>query len=87
MSFEGQQVQGSANIVQKLQNVGQVSHSVRTTDIQPSTTNTALLIFVTGLVQVGNDNPIHFSEMFQLVSTGANQYYVHNIVFRLCYGQ
>jgi hypothetical protein len=46
----------------------------------------ALVIFVTGSIQIGGDNPLHFCEFFQLVSTGPGQYYVHNDVFRLNYG-
>lgn len=86
MTFEGQQFQGTDAIIGKLKGVGQVRHQVKSTDIQPSATQSAILIFVTGSVQIGGDNPLHFCEMFQLVSTGPNQYYVHNDVFRLNYG-
>mmetsp|Transcript_10881 Transcript_10881/g.19541 ORF Transcript_10881/g.19541 Transcript_10881/m.19541 type:complete len:122 (-) Transcript_10881:926-1291(-) len=86
LTFEGQQVQGSANIINKLKSVGQVKHSVKTTDIQPSANPNAIVIFVTGAVQIGGDNPLHFCEFFHLVGTGPGQYYVHNDVFRLNYG-
>jgi hypothetical protein len=55
-------------------------------DMQPSNNPSALVIFVTGSIQIGGDNPLHFCEFFQLVSTGPGQYYVHNDVFRLNYG-
>jgi len=92
MTFEGQPFQGAEAIVGKLRSVGQVKHTVKSTDIQPSlsgATGPAILIFVTGGVQIGGDNPLHYCEMFQLVPTGAQQpgsYYVHNCVFRLNYG-
>lgn len=86
MTFEGQQFGGSAAIVGKLQQVGQVKHTMKSMDVQPSTTASAILIFVTGTILIGGDNPLHFCEMFQLVSTGPQAYYVHNDVFRLNYG-
>jgi len=64
-----------------------VTHTVKTIDVQPSCTPSAIMIFVTGSVQIGGEtNPLHFCEMFQLVSTGPGAYYVHNDVFRLNYG-
>ena len=86
MTFEGQQFQGAQAIVQKLASVGQVSHQIKSTDVQPSTSDSAILIFVTGSIAIGGDNPLHFCEFFQLVSTGPGQYYVHNDIFRLNYG-
>ena len=55
-------------------------------DMQPSNNPSALMIFITGSIQIGGDNPLHFCEFFHLVSTGPGQYYVHNDVFRLNYG-
>jgi hypothetical protein len=86
LTFEGQQVQGSEAIIAKLRGVGQVKHQVKTTDIQPSNDPNAIVIFVTGAIQIGGDNPLHFCEFFHLVGTGPGQYYVHNDVFRLNYG-
>lgn len=86
LTFEGQQVQGSPAIINKLKSVGQVKHSVKTTDIQPSSNPNAIVIFVTGAIQIGGDNPLHFCEFFHLVGTAPGQYYVHNDVFRLNYG-
>lgn len=77
---------GSDKIIAKLASVGQVSHQIKSMDVQPSQSPQALVIFVTGSVKIGGDNPLHFCEFFQLVSTGPNQYYVHNDVFRLNYG-
>jgi hypothetical protein len=86
MTFEGQSFQGPQNIITKLKGVGQVQHQIKSMDVQPSTTPSALIIFVTGTIKIGGDNPLHFCEFFQLVSTGTNQYYVHNSVMRLNYG-
>jgi hypothetical protein len=69
MSFEGQQFQGPENIINKLKGTGQVQHTVKSTDVQPSSNPNAILIFVTGSIKIGGDNPLHFCEMFQLVST------------------
>lgn len=87
LTFEGQQVGGSAAaIIDKLRSVGAVTHSVKTTDVQPSSNPNAIIIFVTGAIKIGGDNPLHFCEFFHLVSTAPGQYYVHNDVFRLNYG-
>jgi len=51
-----------------------------------STSNSALLIFVTGQLKLPDQaNFLLFSHLFQLVATGPGQYYVHNEVFRLNY--
>jgi hypothetical protein len=87
LTFEGKPFQGADSIVEKFAGLGQVSHTVKSTDIQPSTTSNAILIFTTGSVVVGGEaNPLHFCEFFQLVGTGPGQYYVHNQIFRLNYG-
>lgn len=86
MTFEGQQFQGGAAIVQKLKTVGNVVHAVSSSDVQPSCSPSSILIFVTGTIRIGGDNPLHFCELFQLVATGPGAYYVHNAIFRLNYG-
>ncbi len=86
LTFEGTQVSGAENIMAKLSSVGQVKHEVKCMDVQPSSSNNAIIIFVTGNIKIGGDNALHFCEMFQLVSTGPGAYYVHNDVFRLNYG-
>ena len=87
LTFEGNQIQGSQQIMAKLKSFGQVKHTVKGMDVQPSVNGAnAILIFVTGVVQIGGGNPLHFCEMFQLVSTAPGAYYVHNDVFRLNYG-
>jgi hypothetical protein len=87
LTFEGQQVQGADAIIQKYQAIGQLTHQIKSTDVQPSNDPNSVLIFVTGSVKIGGDNPLHFCEMFALCSSGGpGQYYVHNDVFRLNYG-
>ena len=88
LTFEGEQFQGSEAIIGKLRQVGQVVHEVKTMEVQPSPGGQAMVIFVTGSIKIGGPtaNPLHFCEVFQLVSTGPNAYYVHNDMFRLNYG-
>lgn len=88
LTFEGEQFQGPENIINKLRQVGKVVHTVKSMDVQPSAAGNAIVIFVTGNVRIGdpNANPLHFCEMFQLISTGPGAYYVHNDIFRLNYG-
>jgi hypothetical protein len=86
LTFEGQQLSGAEAIMGKLRSVGPVKHDIKSMDVQPSSSSNAIVIFVTGGIKIGGDNPLHFCEMFQLVSTGPGAYYVHNDVFRLNYG-
>ena len=86
MTFEGNQIQGAENIVNKFKSLGQVSYSTKTVEVQPSVNENALLIFVTGACKIGGDNPLHYTQLFQLVSNAPGQYYVHNTFFRLNYG-
>jgi len=87
LTFEGQQFQGSEAIIGKLRQIGKCTHVVKSMDVQPSSSPSAILIFVTGSVTIGDgQNPLHFCEMFQLASTGPGAYYVHNDIFRLNYG-
>jgi len=64
-----------------------VQHKVTTLDAQPSSPNVAsLLVSVTGLLLVDDsENPLNFSQVFQLIPDGTT-YYVFNDIFRLNYG-
>ncbi|GMH64300.1 hypothetical protein TL16_g04063, partial [Triparma laevis f. inornata] len=86
LTFEGNMVTGGDAIAAKFQQIGQVKHNMKGMDVQPGQSNNCLIIFVTGSVQIGGDNPLHFCHFFQLVSTGPGAYYVHNEIFRLNYG-
>mmetsp|Transcript_965 Transcript_965/g.1230 ORF Transcript_965/g.1230 Transcript_965/m.1230 type:complete len:89 (-) Transcript_965:599-865(-) len=86
LTFEGNQVGGKDAIMGKLKSIGTVKHEIKSMDVQPSSNQSAIIIFVTGSIRIGGDNPLHFCEFFQLVSTGPGAYYVHNDVFRLNYG-
>ena len=88
MTFEGNQIMGQQAIMEKVKSLGQVKHTVKTMDIQPSLDGQSIVIFVTGHIAIGdpNANPLHFSEFFFLVPSSPGQYYVHNDVFRLNYG-
>jgi len=86
LTFEGQQFMGAEAIIGKLKGVGQVTHEIKSFDVQPSNNPNAIIVFVTGQVKISGGNPLHFCEMFQLCSTGPGAYYVHNDIFRLNYG-
>ena len=70
LTFEGEQFKGSQAIVEKLTKVGRVQHDVKSMDVQPSQNPSAIIIFVTGTLRIDGGNPLHFCEVFQLVSTG-----------------
>eukprot|EP00555_Chaetoceros_dichaeta_P006702 CAMPEP_0198270146 /NCGR_PEP_ID=MMETSP1447-20131203/43949_1 /TAXON_ID=420782 /ORGANISM="Chaetoceros dichaeta, Strain CCMP1751" /LENGTH=121 /DNA_ID=CAMNT_0043962033 /DNA_START=57 /DNA_END=422 /DNA_ORIENTATION=+ len=86
LTFEGTQHVGMQAIMEKLKGIGAVKHTIKSTDLQPSASSNAIIVFVTGSIQIGGDNALHFCESFQLVSTAPGAYYVHNDIFRLNYG-
>ena len=88
LSFEGQKIQGSHNIVAKLTSLPfqQCQHSITTVDSQPSGVNAAMLVFVSGNLQLaGEQHSLKFSQMFHLIPTPQGSYYVLNDIFRLNY--
>ncbi|GAB1203327.1 hypothetical protein APSETT445_001962 [Aspergillus pseudonomiae] len=64
-----------------------VSHQVSTLDSQPSNENGGILVMVTGVLLVDEEQtPMKFSQTFQLSPDGAGSYYVFNDIFRLVFG-
>uniref|UniRef100_A0A0R0F284 NTF2 domain-containing protein n=1 Tax=Glycine max TaxID=3847 RepID=A0A0R0F284_SOYBN len=61
-------------------------HSITTVDSQPSAVNSAMLVFVSGNLQLaGEQHSLKFSQMFHLIPTPQGSYYVLNDIFRLNY--
>jgi len=89
LSWEGTPIQGVTSIVEKLTTLpfSKVHHKVTTLDAQPSNPSVAsLIVSVTGLLLVDDSqNPLQFSQVFQLIPDGTG-YYVFNDIFRLNYG-
>ena len=87
LTFEGQKIQGSQNIVAKLTGLPfqQCKHNITTVDCQPSGPAGGMLVFVSGNLQLaGEQHALKFSQMFHLISNQGN-YYVFNDIFRLNY--
>eukprot|EP00518_Triparma_eleuthera_P005160 CAMPEP_0182464486 /NCGR_PEP_ID=MMETSP1319-20130603/8673_1 /TAXON_ID=172717 /ORGANISM="Bolidomonas pacifica, Strain RCC208" /LENGTH=114 /DNA_ID=CAMNT_0024664131 /DNA_START=9 /DNA_END=350 /DNA_ORIENTATION=- len=78
MTFEGQQFQGATNILGKITSFGQIAHNITTVDVQPSVTESAMLVYVGGHVSIDGDSPIQFSQVFQLVATGPGEFVLNN---------
>ncbi|KIK95962.1 hypothetical protein PAXRUDRAFT_826480 [Paxillus rubicundulus Ve08.2h10] len=89
LTWEGEQHQGSATIVQKITSLpfNTVQHKVTTIDAQPSSPAIAsLIVSVTGLLVVDDSTlALNFSQVFHLIPDGGS-YYVFNDIFRLNYG-
>uniref|UniRef100_A0A175YRK0 NTF2 domain-containing protein n=1 Tax=Daucus carota subsp. sativus TaxID=79200 RepID=A0A175YRK0_DAUCS len=65
LTFEGQKIQGSVNIVAKLTSLPfqQCKHSITTVDCQPSGPAGGMLVFVSGNLQlVGEQHALKFSQ-------------------------
>ncbi|KAI3832870.1 hypothetical protein MKX03_026631 [Papaver bracteatum] len=87
LTFEGQQIQGSQNIVAKLNSLPfqQCKHTITTVDCQPSGPAGGMLVFVSGSLQLaGEQHALKFSQMFHLMPA-QNTFYVLNDIFRLNY--
>ncbi|KAI4945576.1 Nuclear transport factor 2 [Alternaria rosae] len=80
LTFEAQGTQGSAAIVEKLQNLPfqQIQHRTDTVDAQPSADDGILVLLA------GEDKPMSFTQAFQLKNAEGN-WFVLNDVFRLVY--
>ncbi|THG11672.1 hypothetical protein TEA_005919 [Camellia sinensis var. sinensis] len=88
LTFEGQKIQGSQNIVAKLTSLPfqQCQHSITTVDCQPSGPAGGMLVFVSGNLQLaGEQHALKFSQMFHLMPTPQGSFYVLNDIFRLNY--
>ncbi|KAJ2494955.1 Nuclear transport factor 2 [Coemansia sp. RSA 2052] len=87
MSWEGTQMQGAKNIVEKLVSLPfqRVAHKVTTIDAQPSLPNVnAVVIAVTGQLLVDEETkPQQYTQLFQLVEE--NGFFIYNDIFRLNY--
>lgn len=89
LTFEGSPIQGVSAIIEKLTSLpfSKVVHKVTTCDAQPSSPSMAsILVTVSGQLLVDDgENPLAFSQTFQLIPEGGS-YYVLNDIFRLNYG-
>merc|ERR1719362_1351003 len=86
---EGEQIQGAANIVQKLAGLPfqKVAHQIVKCDCQPNPVNNGVVIFVTGNLLVDdNTSPLKFAQVFQLVQGPGGNYICQNDMFRLNIG-
>ncbi|XP_042019882.1 nuclear transport factor 2B-like [Salvia splendens] len=88
LTFEGQKIMGSTNIVAKLTSLPfqQCQHHISTVDCQPSGPSGGMLVFVSGNLQLsGEQHMLKFSQMFHLMPTPQGSFYVLNDIFRLNY--
>ncbi|XP_042018292.1 nuclear transport factor 2B-like [Salvia splendens] len=88
LTFEGQKIMGSANIVAKLTGLPfqQCQHQISTVDCQPSGPAGGMVVFVSGNLQLaGEQHVLKFSQMFHLMPTPQGSFYVLNDIFRLNY--
>ena len=86
MTWEGTMLSGQQAIVEKLGQLPAVRHQTNNMDVQPSTSNSAMIIFVQGKMQIEENPPLNFTQVFQLVAHQEGAFYIHNDVFRLLYG-
>ncbi|KAB8214934.1 hypothetical protein BDV33DRAFT_195653 [Aspergillus novoparasiticus] len=89
LTFETSSIQGVAAINEKLTSLPfqKVAHQVGTLDAQPSNEAGGILVMVTGALLVDEQqNPMNYTQTFQLMPDGAGSYFVFNDIFRLVYG-
>ncbi|OEJ81904.1 Nuclear transport factor 2 [Hanseniaspora osmophila] len=87
LTFETSQLQGAADIVEKLVSLpfAKVAHRITTLDAQPASPAGDVLVMITGDLLIDEEqNPQRFSQVFHLIPEN-NSYYVFNDIFRLNY--
>ncbi|AEO58995.1 hypothetical protein MYCTH_2306840 [Thermothelomyces thermophilus ATCC 42464] len=88
LTFESSQSLGVASIVEKLTSLPfqKITHKISALDAQP-TPNGGIIILVTGQLLVDEEqNPLSYSQAFQLCQDPAGQWFVFNDIFKLVYG-
>ena len=88
LTFEGQAVKGAQAIVQKLSSLqfGQVKVQMVSKDFQAGPQGSLLIMVNGNLIVEGQTNHLKFAQVFTLIATGGNNFYIHNDIFRLNYG-
>lgn len=83
LSFEGQQMQGAAKIMEKLGSLTfqKIQHLITTTDCQPMFDG-GILINVLGQLKTDDDPPQSFMQNFVLKPAG-DSFFIQHDVFRL----
>jgi hypothetical protein len=89
LTFEGQKIQGSQNIVAKLTSLPfqQCHHAITTVDCQPSGVNSGMLVFVSGNLQLaGEQHALKFSQVgFSFIQLRFAYFRVLFIFILFCY--
>ncbi|XP_052202525.1 nuclear transport factor 2B-like [Diospyros lotus] len=89
LSFEGQRIEGGAEICAKLNQLpfDECRHTISTIDSQPSPATGGFIVFASGSLRLpGEDHPLRFSQMFHLLPASEGRLFVQNEIFRLNYG-
>ncbi|KAH6894304.1 nuclear transport factor 2 [Thelonectria olida] len=88
LTFESESRQGVQSIVDKLTSLQfqKVRHSVSTKDAQPNGRNGVVLLVTGHLFVDDSENPLGFSQCFQLQQDAAGSWYVFNDLFKLVMG-
>lgn len=83
MSFEGQQMQGTAKIMEKIQSLTfqKIAHLITAVDCQPMFDG-GILINVLGQLKTDDDPPQSFMQCFVLKPNG-DSFFIQHDVFRL----
>lgn len=87
LTFEGQKIQGSQNIVAKLTSLpfSQCKHNITTVDCQPSGPAAGMLVFVSGTLQLaGEQHALKFSQVFLQTPPLPDSRYIHGCFLIVC---
>ncbi|KAL4724026.1 Nuclear transport factor 2 [Fusarium chlamydosporum] len=88
LTFESASVLGAEAITEKLTSLPfqKVKHQVATLDAQPSNEQGGVIILITGALLIDEEqNPMNFSQSFQLLRDETGQYFVFNDLFKLVF--
>lgn len=79
----GSTYRGLKEIAERIESFGfqNIQYKVISQDVQEGPINGSMLIFVTGFLQMDNDDQLRFSQVFNVCPNGSGGMYVHNDVF------
>ena len=85
LTFSGERIQGTANIVAKFMSLPPCTAKPNTSDVQPNPATNGAVIVVNGDINIGGRSPAKYVETFLINPTpGAQgQFYIHNHVYRV----
>lgn len=85
MTYGGDTFVGRKQIQEKIESFGfkKIVYQIDDKDVQPGPIANSMLIFITGTLNMDDENTFKFSQVFNICPNGSGGLYCHNDIFRL----